>query len=150
YPPLPGARKEAEAVRAALCQQGWLRQQQVAVLNSQDGGDNNGPTARAVVNAVMKRDWRVVHIAGHGEPPEQRADADAECQRRNGRALNPRGVVLSDGVYLGPREIQSMRRVPELVFVNCCHLGASPKEELLTKEWRDRERLRRDDRPGFA
>jgi hypothetical protein len=32
-------------------------------------------------------------------------------------------VVLSNQAVLGSREIESMRTVPELVFVNCCHLG---------------------------
>ncbi len=40
-----------------------------------------------------------------------------------------RGVVLSDDSYLGPREIHNVRRVPELVFVNCCHLAARASGE---------------------
>jgi tetratricopeptide (TPR) repeat protein len=36
---------------------------------------------------------------------------------------SPGGVVLSNGTFLGPDEIKSMRVVPELVFVNCCHLA---------------------------
>ncbi len=44
---------------------------------------------------------------------------------------NPRGVVLSEGSFLGLREIQAMRRVPELVFVNCCHLAAVDASRLL-------------------
>ena len=41
------------------------------------------------------------------------------------------GVVLSNGTFLGPREIGSMRVVPELVFVNCCHLAARNAAEVL-------------------
>jgi hypothetical protein len=37
------------------------------------------------------------------------------------------GVVLSNGAFLGPAEIKAMRVVPELVFINCCHLGAAPR-----------------------
>src|SRR5690606_9473237 len=44
------------------------------------------------------------------------------------------GVVLSNGTYLGPREIATMRTVPELVFVNCCHLAARSPDQLLTGE----------------
>ena len=33
------------------------------------------------------------------------------------------GVVLGDGMYLTPVEIDKMRIVPQLVFVNCCHLA---------------------------
>ena len=32
--------------------------------------------------------------------------------------------MLSNGTFLGPDEIRNMRTVPELVFVNCCHLGS--------------------------
>ncbi|MEO5771413.1 MAG: CHAT domain-containing protein, partial [Burkholderiaceae bacterium] len=62
------------------------------------------------------RDWQVVHIAGHGAPPEIGGAA--------------RGVVLSHG-FLGPAEIQAMRTVPELVFVNCCFLAERPAAQLL-------------------
>ena len=41
-----------------------------------------------------------------------------------------RGVVLSDNTFLGPREVQAMRVVPELVFLNCCHLAADPDKLL--------------------
>jgi hypothetical protein len=48
---------------------------------------------------------------------------------------DPRGVVLSNGLYLGPREIRAMRVVPELVFVNCCYLAASAPERLMAKPY---------------
>src|SRR5207249_4611938 len=76
-----------------------------------------GADARTVIGTVLERDWRIVHIAGHG--------ALAEGNRSG-------GVVLSaDDTFLGPREIESMRVVPELVFVNCCHLAARDIGELL-------------------
>ena len=57
-----------------------------------------------------------MHVAGHGEiaAPGQ-----------------PGGVVLSENTFLGPDEIRSMRTVPGLVFVNCCHLGRADAGELL-------------------
>jgi hypothetical protein len=48
--------------------------------------------------------------------------------------------VLSDEAFLGPHEVQAMRTVPELVFLNCCHLAADP-EKLLKKGY---------DRAAFA
>jgi hypothetical protein len=42
------------------------------------------------------------------------------------------GVVLSTGYFLGPDEIGNMRTVPELVFVNCCHLGGGDSTQLLS------------------
>ena len=47
-----------------------------------------------------------MHVAGHGAP-----GADG-------------GVVLSgQDTYLGASEVRAMRIVPELVFLNCCHLA---------------------------
>ena len=98
YGPLPGARSEAEAVAAQISGAGGIGADRVTALL-------DSPDAASVINALLERCYRVVHIAGHGEP---------------GMAG---GVVLSGGTFLGPREIQTMRTVPELVFVNCCHLA---------------------------
>lgn len=109
YPPLPGARAEAEAVAAAFSGPGGLGGERVNALV--DGND-----AASVINALFERRYRIVHVAGHGEPV-RRDDATQKI-------LAMGGVVLSDGTFLGPDEIRSMRTVPELVFVNCCHLAA--------------------------
>ncbi|MFN7631629.1 MAG: CHAT domain-containing protein [Cyanobacteriota bacterium] len=110
FPRLPGAQREAGVVRDLL--QRELGNDRVVAVISKDGDDRTEPSAMTIINKLMERDWRVVHISGHGMLPE---------------AGNPRGVVLSDGLYLGPQEIGMMRVVPELVFVNCCHLAASAK-----------------------
>jgi CHAT domain-containing protein len=148
YPPLLGAQREARAVADALVT-GGLSAQQVRALTSDGDGRPNGPDARTVINALFERDWRIVHIAAHGEPPE-----DPGVGRNNlsgiPQSLNPRGVVLSNGVYLGPREIHSMRTVPELVFVNCCYLAASDARKLLNDQWVESEGRHRHNRPQFA
>ena len=108
YPPLPGARAEAQAVVTALAGPGGLNAQRVTALL-----DNND--AASVINALFERRYRIVHIAGHGQPVQKDAA---------GKLLEKGGVVLSDGTFLGSDEIKSMRTVPELVFVNCCHLAA--------------------------
>jgi tetratricopeptide (TPR) repeat protein len=66
-----------------------------------------GSPATRLINELHQQRWRIVHIAGHGEI---RADGSS-------------GVVLSNGARLGACEIAALRVVPELVFVNCCHLG---------------------------
>ncbi|MEO5732993.1 MAG: CHAT domain-containing protein, partial [Rubrivivax sp.] len=33
------------------------------------------------------------------------------------------GMVIGDGVFLTPGDVEQMRCVPELVFINCCHPG---------------------------
>jgi hypothetical protein len=83
--------------------------------------------ADAITNAVFDRSYSVLHIAGHGDIIEG-----------NG------GVVLSSGVTFGAREIKSMRIVPELAFVNCCHLG-----KISGTSEGQRSRLKKG-LPGFA
>jgi hypothetical protein len=120
---LPGAYKEAKAVFETLSAAlpGVATRVEKVMASTETGPK---PVARTVVNALLSADWRVVHVAGHGALPESGSD--------------PGGVVLSDGTFLGPQEIGAMRVVPELVFINCCHLGAFPADVLLY------------DRVGFA
>ena len=99
YARLPGAAAEARAVAQALRSDGGIAAQQLTALLERDD-------ASSVVNALYARRYRIVHIAGHGEP-----GMDG-------------GLVLSGGTFLGPKEIRNMRTVPELVFVNCCHGAA--------------------------
>ena len=133
YPRLPSAQAEAKAVYETLDQiiTGNVRQ-----LFS-DQPDQLGPDALMVVNSLQERDWRIVHITGHGEPPKP---LDGSTAPSSG------GVVLSNATFLGPSEIRSMRVIPELVFVNCCHLAKRDSGQLLE----DDSGLRRFDRPGFA
>jgi hypothetical protein len=108
YSELPGALAEAKAVVKQLTGPGGIAASRVVRLVDRDD-------ATAIVNALLQRRYRIVHIAGHGEP---------------GAAG---GVVLSGGTFLGPREIKTMRIVPELVFVNCCHLAARDAGEALRR-----------------
>ena len=118
YPPLPGARAEAEAVCAALSGPSGLDASRVHAVIAPD--DSLGPDAAAVTTALLARPYRVVHIAGHGERE----------LTQEGKPPVIRGVVLSDDTFLGPHEIEAMRVVPELVFLNCCHLAADPGQLL--------------------
>jgi len=103
YPPLDGALAEAQAVVAQLGTQ--LAADQVTALVDH-------PDARAVINGLFERSYRIVHVAGHGAPgPEG-------------------GVVLSGNTFLGAKEVAAMRTVPELVFLNCCHLAARDVKDL--------------------
>ncbi|MEO8079481.1 MAG: CHAT domain-containing protein [Caldimonas sp.] len=117
YPPLPGARAEASAVAACLGSgAAGVDARQIRALTS--GADD----ARTIINALFERPYRIVHIAGHGEPGARG------------------GVVLSGGTFLGPAEVKAMRTVPELVFLNCCHLAARDVNTV----------LQRYDRAAFA
>ena len=118
YPRLPGARHEAAAVAACLSTALQATSGKVKSLISPDDPNQVGADARTVIDALYERPWRIVHVSGHGEPPDEDG--------------NPKGVVLSNGTFVGPHEIKSMRVVPELVFVNCCHLAARDPSQLLS------------------
>ena len=79
------------------------------------------------MNATMAGPWRIIHIAGHGAEPLV-----------VGSRVNPRGVVLSDNTFIGPTEIGALRVIPELVFVNCCHLATGDVSQLLKETNYDR------------
>jgi tetratricopeptide (TPR) repeat protein len=134
YPRLPGARDEARAVAECLGGAAALGAGRVTSLVSPDDSDRLGPDARTVVEALLGHDWRIVHIAGHGAPPELLGPTPRKEGDPAQKVGNPRGVVLSDGTYLGPREIRNMRVVPELVFVNCCHLAARSAAQVLAED----------------
>jgi hypothetical protein len=119
YPRLFGARMEAQEVQACLVGPHALEAERVRALLSADD-EQPGPNARTVIDALFERPWRIVHIAGHGELPTE----------QGGKG----GVVLSNDTFLGPDEIATMRVVPELVFVNCCHLAARNVEQVLAAE----------------
>lgn len=108
YPPLPGARNEAIAVAASLATPGLgVGTARVRSLVSDDD-------AQTVINALFERAHRVVHVAGHGAPGATG------------------GVVLSGkDTYLGANEVRAMRVVPELVFLNCCHLASRDAASVL-------------------
>lgn len=131
YARLPGAREEALAVADCLTGAGGLRADRVVSLISPSDPEETGPDARVVLNTLLPHEWRIVHIAGHGEPPDPTGATPPQPGDPEPAAGNPRGIVLSDGIFLGAREIDSMRRVPELVFVNCCYLAAGQPEQLL-------------------
>jgi tetratricopeptide (TPR) repeat protein len=69
--------------------------------------------ALAVVKAVLDQPYKILHVAGHGDVLD-----------------GVGGIVLSDGTIFGSTEVKAMRTVPELVFINCCHLGRFDKDPL--------------------
>lgn len=123
YPALPGARAEAKAVAEAFRGTDAVGPARVRAL---PGGED----ATTVINALFERRYRIVHIAGHGEPVER--------DRVTGKLVKAGGVVLSDDTFLSTSEIRAMRTVPELVFVNCCHLAKRDAGETLAVPTMDR------------
>jgi tetratricopeptide (TPR) repeat protein len=146
YPRLPGAREEAEAVAQRLSKA--LGADRVMALISPEDPEQVGADAKTIVSTLLGRDWRIVHVAGHGALPEKVGPPPKKSGDSPQIDGDARGVVLSDGTFLGPREIRSMRTVPELVFVNCCHLAARNAGQLLTPEAWDGTAM--PNRPRFA
>ncbi len=99
---LAGAEQEAEVVVEALSRQGYQVESSIG----------QGRKALDVLTPLYQRPYRIVHIAAHGLFEEPAADGLART-----------GVVLSDGLLLGAAEIGQMEIVPDLVFLNCCHLA---------------------------
>ncbi len=101
---LPAAAREATEVAALLEASGFG-----ATLLER-------PTASRVFSAILTGRHSVLHVAGHGT---LEAEADADGEGRGVRA----GIVLSDDARFTADDVGRIRRVPDLVFVNCCHLG---------------------------
>ncbi|HET7528296.1 MAG TPA: CHAT domain-containing protein, partial [Burkholderiaceae bacterium] len=100
-PDLPGAKTEAAAVARLLEAMGY----RVTPLTS-------GESATNVLAALFHHPWRMLHISAHGVFALRHAD---------GRYRS--GVLLSDGLLITAAEIAAMEVVPDVVFLNCCHLG---------------------------
>ncbi len=101
-PELPGAQGEAEAVHKLLGNLGYDVQPSIGEAEK----------AADVLAKLYRKPWRVLHISAHGI---------FDMRHRDRRARS--GVVLSDGLLITAAEIAAMEVVPELVFMNCCHLG---------------------------
>ncbi len=113
YPLLMGARQEATKVADCLAELVDPRHVHRVISGPKPGDEE--PDLGRVITALIDGDWRIIHIAGHGEPPTDSVT---------------RGVVLSDGAFFGAQEIKALRVIPELVFVNCCHLAADAPKKL--------------------
>jgi len=100
YGALPGALREAREVLKKLRESAGDERRAMVDESLQQA-------ARPVINKLLEKRWRIVHITGHGE------------------AGPSGGVVLSGRAFLGPNEFSAMRCVPELVFLNCCHTGST-------------------------
>jgi tetratricopeptide (TPR) repeat protein/pimeloyl-ACP methyl ester carboxylesterase len=98
YPDLPGARKEAEVVAASLSAAGYDTGQ--AIMDA---------APQTVISEFVTRRYKILHLAGHGryEPGDEKRS----------------GMVLGNDVFLSTAEIKSLGPIPELAFINCCHLG---------------------------
>jgi tetratricopeptide (TPR) repeat protein len=104
-PELPGAQAEAQEVASRITAAG-LRVNRLM-----------RPTSEQVLKALFASDYQIVHLAGHGVVNHEVLTSDG-----NGKQVVT-GMVLGQGSFLTPGIVQQMPRIPEFVFINCCHLG---------------------------
>jgi CHAT domain-containing protein len=66
-------------------------------------------SAANILLSLFSKSYKIIHLAGHGifnpDPNE------------------PSGMLIGKNAYLTTAEIAQMSVVPELAFINCCHLG---------------------------
>lgn len=115
---LPGAREEAGKVAAQLAAEGF---------NVADCIDQRTDT---ILEYLHKDAWRILHLSGHGVHDfSLDAEASATDLKQTGRSEKDQkkqklsGMVIGRDTILTPGDVEQMRWVPELVFINCCHLG---------------------------
>jgi hypothetical protein len=94
---LPGAVAEGKAVKEAMDNNGYTNN---TLINK---------SAAEIVSTLFCEDYKIIHLAGHGI--------------FNPAAPKKSGMVIGKDVFLTTFDIEQMSAVPELVFVNCCHLG---------------------------
>ncbi len=103
---LPGARREAGEVAELLRGFGWDVSEHISQAD-----DEPGDQWVEIDNLLHAAPYRVVHVAAHGifEPDDP----------------NRSGVVTGAGPHhrLTAIDFRSMSVQPDLVFLNCCHLG---------------------------
>lgn len=125
FPDLPGAAREADAVAGLLSGNGYD-------VNKALDRRATGLDAQDILTGLHGEAYRILHLAGHGVhefPIGQYYPSAEKCQACE-QALPPdetrvSGMVIGDKTFLTPGDVAQMRWVPELVFINCCHLGST-------------------------
>ena len=96
-PELPGAQAEAQDVARLFRAHGY----QVRELLR--------PQAQQVLVQLFDERYFAIHLAGHGEVA--------------GPGIAHTGLVLGPKTRLTAAQVGKLKRVPQFVFINCCHLG---------------------------
>lgn len=125
FAPLPGARAEAEVVVRRLAGDGYAVEPLIG----------SGPLD--ILSKLFDQRYRVLHFAGHGvvnhplpgpvaastrdDGPGEGGEDDGH--RGAGAVGRVTGMVMGVDAYLTAAQVSKLRHVPELVFINCCHLG---------------------------
>jgi CHAT domain-containing protein len=104
YPPLPGARAEAQAVAEELGRHGYTA---TTLL---------GEAPATIIRHLFAREYRIMHLAGHGV-------YDPANPARSGMVLRIDPANPAASAFLTSLELGQLHNMPDLVFINCCHLA---------------------------
>ena len=96
-PELPGAQAEARLVADLLKSNGYISAPLIR------------PTALEALTQLFDPDCRVLHVAAHGNYDSAQPDNS--------------GIVLGQDQFFTTGEVSQLPVLPELVFINCCHLA---------------------------
>jgi CHAT domain-containing protein len=109
---LPGALKEGQKVSEMLSARG------INTTTCFKGSSGE------IIEKLFCNDYRIIHLSGHGIFNQDQSKGS--------------GMVIGKDMYLSTREINQMSTVPELVFVNCCHIGkiSGMAEELYQQRYK--------------
>jgi CHAT domain-containing protein len=108
YPELPGAQAEAILVADLLKSNGYAS---APLLR---------PTALEAPTQLFDPDCRVLHVAAHGNYDSNKPDHS--------------GIVLGTAQFFTTGEVSQLPVLPELVFINCCHLAHIDRPHLSSSE----------------
>lgn len=123
YQRLDGATAEAVAVCDVLKRKGVAVSEQIET------------EAADIVRQLFARPYRMLHFAAHGVHEHRFKNPDGTLTKPTS------GMVIGDHLVLTPALIKQMRRVPEFVFINCCHLGRTDRPDQIELPRNDRHRL---------
>lgn len=108
---LPGAAAEARKVASALKQTGTI-----------DVRESIGDSAFEILTAVFSETWQIFHFAGHAVVDYTPAAQTGAPLGQAAQKLS--GLVLGNDAFFTGAEVEQMRAVPDLVFLNAAHAGA--------------------------
>lgn len=84
------------------------------------------PDGFQVLDSLYSESYKILHLAGHGVYNFKLDTGSLNCDECGSEITIDNiqsGMVISDNMLLTPADIEKMRFAPELVFINCCHLG---------------------------
>ena len=113
YSLLEGARKEAVMVAKLLTDEHHFNV--TKIIRESDDLDQETQMGIEILNALTTGEFKILHLAGHGSYYRGGIESEEEAQDE--------GMIIGKNMRLTPTLVNKMRRIPQVVFINCCHLG---------------------------